>query len=56
MKRMHGFTLLEVLAALSLLGLLMVLAATSFKSSGIAAERIQRVGERMEQVSAVQRF
>lgn len=56
MKRMQGFTLLEVLAALSLLGLLMVLAATSFKSTGIAAERSQRAAERMEQVLAAQRF
>ncbi|MCM8915452.1 prepilin-type N-terminal cleavage/methylation domain-containing protein [Pseudomonas inefficax] len=56
MKRMQGFTLLEVLAALSLLGLLMVLAASSFKSSGIAADRTQRAAARMEQVIAAQRF
>lgn len=56
MNRMQGFTLLEVLAALSLLGLLMVLAASSFKSSGIAAERTQRASERMDQVLAAQRF
>jgi general secretion pathway protein J len=56
MKRMQGFTLLEVLAVLSLLGLLMVLAATSFKSSGIVAERTQRAAERMEQVLTAQRF
>lgn len=56
MKRMQGFTLLEVLAALSLLGLMMVLAATSFKSSSIAAERTQRAAERMEQILTAQRF
>lgn len=56
MKRMQGFTLLEMLAALSLLGLLMVLAASSYKSSGLAAERTERAAARMEQVVAAQRF
>lgn len=56
MKRMQGFTLLEVLAALSLLGLMLVLAASSFKSAGLAAERTQRAAARMEQVHAAQRF
>lgn len=56
MKRMHGFTLLEMLAAISLLGLLLVLAAGSFASSGATLERSSAWAERLEQVRAAQRF
>ncbi|MDR0280525.1 MAG: prepilin-type N-terminal cleavage/methylation domain-containing protein [Paucimonas sp.] len=53
---MQGFTLLEMLAALSLLGLLMVLVASSFKGTSKVAEQSTRNAARLEQVHAAQRF
>ncbi len=56
MKRVRGFSLLEMLAALSLIALLMLLAVSSFSGSSKLVEPLTRNAARMEQVLAAQRF
>ncbi|WP_460416361.1 prepilin-type N-terminal cleavage/methylation domain-containing protein [Pseudomonas sp. microsymbiont 2] len=56
MRRMQGFTLLETLAAISLLGLLMLLVAGSFTSSGRTLQRTSEQAARLEQLRAAQGF
>lgn len=56
MRRMQGFTLLEVIVAISLLGLLLVLVASSFTSANRALRSSAQYAERLDEVRASQRF
>ncbi|WP_110973390.1 prepilin-type N-terminal cleavage/methylation domain-containing protein [Pseudomonas huaxiensis] len=56
MRRMQGFTLLELLASISLMGLLMVLVAGAYKSSAGALGNAMAASQRMGQERAAKLF
>ncbi|WP_248747089.1 prepilin-type N-terminal cleavage/methylation domain-containing protein [Pseudomonas sp. MWU12-2037] len=55
-SRLRGFTLLEVLVALSLLGLLMVLIASALTASNRTQELGERYSTRLDEVRSAQDF
>jgi len=55
-QRLRGFTLLEVLVALSLLGLLMVLIASALTASNRTQELGERYSNRLDEVRSAQDF
>ncbi|WP_248768816.1 prepilin-type N-terminal cleavage/methylation domain-containing protein [Pseudomonas sp. MWU12-2345] len=55
-SRLRGFTLLEVLVALSLLGLLMVLIASALTASNRTQELGERYSNRLDEVRSAQDF
>ncbi|WP_447894539.1 type II secretion system protein GspJ [Vreelandella sp. GE22] len=56
MKRQAGFTLLEVLAVISLMGLLLGLVGTAVVSANKAVSTAQRTSAHLEDIRATQRF
>lgn len=56
MRRVQGFTLLEVIVAISLLGLLLVLVASSFATGNRSLRSSAKYAERLDEVRASQRF
>ncbi|MGY2413093.1 prepilin-type N-terminal cleavage/methylation domain-containing protein [Pseudomonas pergaminensis] len=56
MKRMDGFTLIEVMVAISLLGMLLILVASSLLSTNRTALSTERYAQKLEEVRASQRF
>ncbi|MCV4286461.1 prepilin-type N-terminal cleavage/methylation domain-containing protein [Pseudomonas capsici] len=56
MKREYGFTLLEVLGSIGLLGLLLLLIAGSFSTANRTVESTSQFADRLDEVRASQRF
>lgn len=56
MRRMDGFTLIEVMVAISLLGMLLILVASSLLSTNRTAQSTERYAQKLEEVRASQRF
>lgn len=56
MKRMDGFTLIEMMVVISLLGMLLILVASSLLSTNRIALSTERYGQKLEEVRTSQRF
>lgn len=56
MKRQDGFTLLEALGSIGLLGLLLMLIAGSFSTANKTVDSTSRFSEKIDEVRAGQRF
>ena len=55
-RRARGFTLLEMLLAITLLGMLLTLLATALVGANRAAAKGERYGERLDEMRAAQNF
>lgn len=55
-RRARGFTLLEMLLAITLLGLLLVLLGTALVGANRAASQGERYGQRLDEIRAAQNF